>query len=96
VIEKYEARTMKQQIRKVLLEVWDPIGINHIPEAFDEYESYVNEVYEWLRDGLSDQRIAEELFYIASETMGLDGLTVDQMLPTVAALRAIPFPKNIG
>jgi hypothetical protein len=43
-MEKYAARSVKQQIDRILWEVWDPIGVNKISPAPDEYSGDVNGV----------------------------------------------------
>ena len=43
------AREIMRQIGAVLIKDWDPLGVNHIPEAQDEYGSYVGPIYRlWL------------------------------------------------
>ena len=88
-MEKYAARKVKQEISRILWEVWDPIGVNTYPQARDEYDSYVNEIFILLVDGASDEAISKRLLHIASETMGLSYPTLEHMMPTVTALRAI-------
>jgi hypothetical protein len=39
------ARKIQESIRLVLLRDWDPIGVQDVPEAQDEYDSYVGGVY---------------------------------------------------
>lgn len=60
-------------VRRVLLEEWDPIGINDVPEAQDEYDSYVSKICRMLREGCSTADIYSHLRWIESEHMGLDG-----------------------
>ena len=38
MIETYESRRIRNQIRRVLLNVWDPIAVGDIPECSDEYD----------------------------------------------------------
>jgi len=47
-IDKEESRAIRRQIRRVLMEAWDPIGVSDIPEAADEYDSYIRDFYEVL------------------------------------------------
>jgi hypothetical protein len=94
VVEKYQARAIKQQIDRILWEVWDPIGVNTIA-PLDEYSSYVNRIFELLVSPATDDEIATHLYNIASDTMGLGGTTVEAMRLTVAALRTIEIPKNL-
>jgi hypothetical protein len=39
--EQRRARTIQESIHDILLRDWDPIGINDVPEARDEYDSYI-------------------------------------------------------
>jgi hypothetical protein len=34
------AREYDNAIRKILMDEWDPVVVNHIPEAQDEYDFY--------------------------------------------------------
>lgn len=60
-------------VRLILLEEWDPIGINDVPEAQDEYDSYISRICEMLRCGCSTVDVYKHLRWIESEHMGLDG-----------------------
>jgi hypothetical protein len=93
-MEKYAARRVKQEIDRVLWEVWDPIGVNKFPDARGEYSGYVNGVFELLTPGASDEVITQHLIWITTDRMGLDspGFSVGQ---TVSALRAIPLPSAL-
>jgi len=74
-------------------EVWDPIGVNQDPNARDEYSSYANGLFELLVNGVSDEAIAAHLLAIVVDRMALGGATVEQMRPTVEALREIRLPS---
>lgn len=87
VMEKYAARELKQRISRVLWEVWDPIGVNTFPEARDEYDMYVNYVFESLIAGESDEVLAAKLLQIVHERIGLWEASIDHMRATVSALR---------
>ena len=94
--EKHTAHVVKQEIDRVLWEVWDPIGINELPDAPpDEYSSYVNGVFELLVNGASDDAIARHLFAIVADRMELSVATCDDMRPTVRALRKIALPSQL-
>jgi len=43
------------------MQVWDPIGVKDEPNAQNEYDGYLGNVYELLVAGASDERIAEYL-----------------------------------
>jgi hypothetical protein len=54
------------------MEHWDPIGVRNTPEASDEYDRYVGEVYVMLMDDrASEATINAYLFATATEHMGL-------------------------
>ena len=60
-------------IQAILLHDWDPIGVEDIPEAQDEYDSYIGGVYGLLSSGASEQQIIDRLHSIETERMGLRG-----------------------
>jgi hypothetical protein len=43
--DQRRAKAIQESIREILLRDWDPIGVNDVPEAQDEYDSYVGGVY---------------------------------------------------
>ena len=90
-IDKYESRRIRVEIRRVLLQVWDPIGVKNAPDAQDEYDSYVGNLYEFLVEGSSDSEIAKYLDSVAVEGMGFSTSPVSVTNETVRALRAIPL-----
>jgi len=45
------ASIIQESIRKILVEEWDPIGIEGIREAIDEYDAYIGPLYRMLVDG---------------------------------------------
>jgi hypothetical protein len=56
-------------IRAVLLEDWDPCFVRDVPEAQDEYDSYELQIYGMLRNGTSEERLAEYLYRVETEQM---------------------------
>jgi hypothetical protein len=69
--EQRRARTIQESIRDVLLRDWDPIGINDVPEAQDEYDSYIGGVYRLLASHCSADQIVDHLAAIESQAMEL-------------------------
>jgi hypothetical protein len=67
------ARRYHHAIREILLRDWDPIGIAHIPEAQDEYDSYIPGIYGRLIRRISEQELFDHLWQIETEHMGLFG-----------------------
>jgi hypothetical protein len=69
-----------------LLRDWDPIGVSDVPEAQDEYDSYISKIYGMLIRHEPRHRLVEHLWLIETEYMGLFGnrqrteATVDRLL----------------
>jgi hypothetical protein len=93
MVDKYESRRIRGEIRRVLMSDWDPIGVRDEPNAQDEYDSYLGDVFDLLTGGASDERISEHLWRIVTERMELPAKK-DDMQSTVLALRQIQLPKN--
>ena len=45
---------VRSKIRAIFMAEWDPIGFNDVPEASDEYDSYIGGVYQLLEQGASE------------------------------------------
>ena len=89
LMPKEESRRVRVAIRHVLLNVWDPIGVNDSPNAQDEYDGYIGPIFELLVTGESDEEIIDYLDEVVAR-MGMDGSRVS-LLTVVAALRAIDY-----
>lgn len=50
---------------------WDPIGVKDIPEAADEYDSYLGDVYRLVVQHAPASKIAEYLRWVEVERMEL-------------------------
>lgn len=83
------ARKIQESIRLVLLRDWDPIGVQDVTEAQDEYDSYVGGVYRLLASGATAQEIAEHLFRIEMFQMGLSTSNSASLLAVAEKLRAL-------
>ena len=67
------ARRYHESVRAILLKEWDPIGVANVPEAQDEYESYVGEVYVILIRHQARHTLVDHLWRVETEHMGLAG-----------------------
>jgi hypothetical protein len=65
------ARTLHEKIKAVLMQDWDPIGVKEIPEAHDEYDSYVPTIYSMLISRKPIHEVLEYLLWLEGEHMGL-------------------------
>jgi hypothetical protein len=91
MIDKAESRRIRVAIRHALMEFWDPCGVKGVPQAYDEYDAYLGDVFALLIEGAPDEKIADYLLRVEKGRMGLTeaGGTIPA---TVAALRTIPLP----
>lgn len=60
-----------QRIDEVIHYIWDPIGISDIPQARDEYYSYLPRIFSMLVEQQADDVITSHLLEIERESMGL-------------------------
>ena len=51
--------------------VWDPIGVSEIPEASNEYNSYLTALFGRVKSGDFDA-LVEYMKWVETERMGLD------------------------
>jgi hypothetical protein len=69
---KYQSRENRARVRQVLMDAWDPIGVRDVPQAQDEYDRYVGEVYAMLMDQrATGQAIAAYLLDTTVNYMGI-------------------------
>ena len=62
-----------KKIDEILWFDWDPIGVNDIDDARDEYEGYVPEIFNIRKACAGREEIAMHLLNIEKKRMGLDG-----------------------
>ena len=67
-----EKEILYKVVKFILLNEWDPIGINEFEEAHDEYDAYVSPICNMLAQGKSAPEIYTYLRW-AIGAMGLDG-----------------------
>lgn len=71
IAQTQRGREVVQAIRAALMRDWDPIGVAEIPEAADEYDSYIGSVYRILAGTRSEDELVEFLYRTETKTMGL-------------------------
>jgi hypothetical protein len=80
------------EIRKVLMQHWDPIGVRDEPFAADEYDSYIPKIISILRRGASAEELIDYLDEIETRRMGFDSQrergrnAAERLLPLSAGL----------
>ena len=60
-----------EEIKRIFLNEWDPIGVAGITEAADEYDAYAFQVFTSLHSGATAASIKAYLDWVESEHMGL-------------------------
>jgi|SRR6188768_3976349 len=68
-----ENSALEKEVRRALLEEWDPIGVRAFPEAFGEYDGYVGAICSLLIRGCSAEDLFDFLWGIETQHMGLSG-----------------------
>ncbi|ANH83151.1 hypothetical protein A8C56_21145 [Niabella ginsenosidivorans] len=68
-----EQRRLYTIIDELLWNEWDPIGVNEYEEARDEYYSYIPQVLKLKIDNADIETMAQFLFKVETERMGLLG-----------------------
>jgi hypothetical protein len=59
------------ELRRLLMERWDPIGVGNAPEAAGEYDGYRGGAMALLRNDATASEIAEYLALAEHESMGI-------------------------
>jgi hypothetical protein len=66
-----QEKELLRRIDEVLFYVWDPIGVARVPEARDEYESYVPQIFRRLNATTDGREVAEYLHWLSTEHIGV-------------------------
>ena len=67
---RFKVREIQDKIRHVLMTEWDPIGVRDMPEAADEYDSYIGGLYGLIQRCASRDDIVTHLRNLEVERMG--------------------------
>ncbi len=73
ISEASSKKNLYNAIDQITWTEWDPIGVNEYQEARDEYYSYLPQILRLLLSGSSRTTIADFLFGIERQNMGLTG-----------------------
>lgn len=93
-MNKYLRRAQRyhESIKNILLNDWDPVGVQGIPEASDEYDSYVSGIYHLLIHHATEDRIFDHLWKIETEYMELIG---NQIVTRKVSKKLVSFRGRI-
>lgn len=64
---------VSETIHNILLHEWDPIGVASFKGAEDEYDLYIADLINLLRDKSTEQDFFNFLWWVETEHMGLSG-----------------------
>jgi len=84
-----------RRIDDILWNDWSPIGFKgSLPR--DEYQSYVPGVFQLYKSGCAVKHLAEHLFRIETETMGLSHRHIESCFSVAKKIMAISPPNESG
>ena len=69
----HRAKSQQDSIRQIVLNEWDPIGVAGVPEAQDEYDSYIAKIYGMLIRREPRHNLVDFLWWAETGAMGLYG-----------------------
>jgi predicted AlkP superfamily pyrophosphatase or phosphodiesterase len=87
------ARRYHAAIREAVMGKWDPIGVASMPEAADEYDSYIPAIYKLLIERKPVAEIFDYLWWLETEHMGLTG---DRQATEAFAMRLTEIPSQLN
>ena len=53
------------------MDVWDPLAVTDVPEAQDEYDTYLGHVGRMLREGATEADVRRYLSRVRTQSIGL-------------------------
>jgi hypothetical protein len=94
--QRWQALAVQSSIRKVLMDEWDPIGVQGVPEAIDEYDGYIGRFYRILAGNRSKIDLIDCLERIERDEMGVSTSeqTRDSVVNSLLALN-VTLNKNL-
>ena len=68
-----DQKIIYQKIDELLWSEWDPIGVNYVEDARDEYQSYTPKIFDLKINNAGKNIIAMSLYKIETDNIGLGG-----------------------
>lgn len=96
MIDNERSREIRQHIRRILMAEWDPIGVGDVPEAADEYDSYIGGVYKLLELGASQDDIGNYLREIEVDRIEMVDADRQPLLPEQKRKAVASSLKGLG
>jgi hypothetical protein len=70
---RQRAKDLQDAIGQVLVRDWDPISVADVPQAQDEYDSYISQIYGLLIRREPRHNLVDFLWWAETQNMGLYG-----------------------
>jgi hypothetical protein len=67
------AKSYQDTIRELLMREWDPIGVAGVPQAQDEYDSYISQIHAMLVRREPKHKLVDFLWWTETVHMSLYG-----------------------
>ncbi len=96
MLDKETLRDIRSRIRRLLMEEWNPVGVKDVPEAADEYDSYIGGMFELLERNASGHELAEYLRCIEMDRMGLVNASGEPLVPEAWRSTAVHSLMKLG
>jgi hypothetical protein len=90
-----EWQQIRSEIRRTLMSKWDPIGVSDTPEAADEYDMYINGIYNLLKNAATDEDMTAHLRMIETERMGLTDASGNPLFPIEVCEAAVAALQDL-
>lgn len=71
-MKKQQADQLYRLCDEILLYCWDPIGVRGVPEARDEYRSYLPKVFQLVQGDQAEEALAQYLISVERDSIGLE------------------------
>jgi hypothetical protein len=92
VTSKENSRRIRAAIRRVFMDVWDPIGVKDEPNAQDEYDGYLGRLFELLWASASNEELKKYLDWCV-DRMGMNSSRHSDQ-DVIDALRKIDLQRD--
>jgi len=70
-MKKHKADLLYRLCDEILLYCWDPIGVSGVPEARDEYRSYLPKVFQLVLADHAEEALTQYLISVERDSIGL-------------------------
>ena len=84
--KRYEE--LRRKISDILLRDWDPIGVEGVEEAHDEYDGWSRKILQLIVDGADANKIAHHLAKLESGVLATD-VNPKKLIPVAEKLLGI-------